>query len=242
MTQSSTAIQLRDVTFDWTHNSHVLDIETLDIAAGERVFIHGPSGCGKSTLLALVAGVLRPTTGNVQVLGQSLSDMTASKRDRFRAEHLGVIFQTFNLLPFLSITDNVRLGYDFSRWRRARVGAAQGGAEAAIGRLLRQLDLESGIGNRAVRTLSIGQQQRVAVARALIGDPDLVIADEPTSALDVRARDRFLDLLLGKCNSANTSLLFVSHDTGLAGHFDRSIDLFQLNRASVASTDAAACE
>ena len=238
MTQPASAVRLRDVTFRWKRGPRALDIAMLDIAAGERVFVHGPSGCGKSTLLALVAGVLHPTTGDVQVLGHSLSAMTSGARDRFRAEHLGVIFQTFNLLPFLSITDNVRLGYDFSHQRRARVTAAEGGAEGAIGRLLGQLGLEPEIRGQAVRALSIGQQQRVAVARALIGGPDLVIADEPTSALDAGARDRFLDLLLGECDAAGSTLLFVSHDLGLAGHFDRSIDLAQLNRASAVGEGA----
>lgn len=239
MAQPSSAVRLRDVTFGWKRGPVALDIPVLDIATGERVFVHGPSGCGKSTLLALVAGVLRPTTGDVQVLGHSLSDMTPGARDRFRAEHLGVIFQTFNLLPFLSITDNVRLGYDFSHQRRARVTAAQGGAEGVIGRLLAQLGLAPETRGRAVRALSIGQQQRVAVARALIGGPALVIADEPTSALDAGARDRFLDLLLGECDAAGSTLLFVSHDLGLAGHFDRSIDLARLNRASARDEDMA---
>lgn len=239
MTQPASAVRLRDVTFRWKRGPRALDIAMLDIAAGERVFVHGPSGCGKSTLLALVAGVLSPTTGDMQVLGQSLSGMTSGGRDRFRAEHLGVIFQTFNLLPFLSITDNVRLGYDFSYQRRARVTAAQGGAEGAIARLLAQLGLAPDMRGRAVSALSIGQQQRVAVARALIGGPDLVIADEPTSALDAGARDRFLDLLLGECDAAGSTLLFVSHDLGLAEHFDRSIDLAQLNHASARDEDMA---
>ncbi len=241
MTKPTCAVRLRDVTFGWHKDVLTLDIAMLDIAHGERVFVYGPSGCGKSTLLALVAGVLSPTSGEVQVLEQPLTNMKPGARDRFRAEHLGVIFQTFNLLPFLSIIDNVKLGYNFSRQRRARVTKTTDGDSEAIGQLLDHLGLTSEIRDRPVRSLSIGQQQRVAVARALIGSPDLVIADEPTSALDTEARDRFLDLLLSECNKANSTLLFVSHDIGLAKHFDRTVDLAQLNRAG-ASTGEAACE
>ncbi|MEM8799138.1 MAG: ABC transporter ATP-binding protein [Pseudomonadota bacterium] len=233
MTDRDHAIALKNLSFQWGKGAPVIDIEALTIAAGERAFIYGPSGCGKSTLLSLIAGILSPTSGYIGVMGEALSDMSPGARDRFRAEHLGVIFQTFNLLPFLSIIDNVRLGYSFAKERRAKlVGQGDGGA-SEIGELLSKLGLPADTHNRPVRALSIGQQQRVAVARALIGSPALVIADEPTSALDSHARDRFLDLLLRQCDAAGSTLLFVSHDNSLAAHFDRSIDLAHANRASM---------
>lgn len=233
MIQSSpeSAVHLQEVVFGWRPGEPVLSIETLSIAGGERTFIFGPSGCGKSTLLGLIAGVLRPRCGEVAVLGQSLSAMAPGARDRFRAEHMGVIFQMFNLLPFLSVGDNVRLGCRFSRRRHGRASGQAGGLDGEVNRLLSRLGLPDGLSSRPVTALSVGQQQRVAVARALIGRPDLVIADEPTSALDADARDRFIDLLVTECEAAGSTLIFVSHDMSLARHFGRTLDLTTLNTA-----------
>jgi len=203
----------------------VLDIEALSVAAGEAVFVRGPSGCGKSTLLSLLAGVLVPDSGEVCALGQSWRALSPSRRDHHRADHLGYIFQQFNLLPYLSVLDNVRLPCRFSA-RRARQ-TPPGGAESLLAR--------TGLAERHWRqpagALSIGQQQRVAAARALIGTPELVIADEPTSALDEDLREGFMDLLLGVCADEGSALVFVSHDSRLAARFGRVIDLPSVNRA-----------
>jgi putative ABC transport system ATP-binding protein len=195
------------------------------VARGEKLFVHGPSGSGKSTLLGLLAGVLQPAEGAVRVLGQDLARLRGGRRDRFRAEHVGYVFQQFNLLPYLDVAANVALACRFSRSRHARATAA-GPLAAEIARLLAALELDgAALRRRSAGELSVGQQQRVAAARALVGGPELLIADEPTSALDADARDAFIRLLLAECARHGTSVVFVSHDLALAGHFDRSLRL-----------------
>ncbi len=202
-----------------------LHIDALVLAAGEHVFLRGPSGCGKSTLLSLCAGVLLPGAGSVTLLGQDWSTLAASARDRHRADHLGYIFQQFNLLPYLSVLDNVRLPLRFStaRARRAEADAAE--------QLLARTGLPRALWTQRADRLSVGQQQRVAAARALIGAPAMVIADEPTSALDEGLREAFMALLLDSCKAAGSALLFVSHDARLAERFHRVVDLPAINRA-----------
>ncbi|AHE99680.1 methionine ABC transporter ATP-binding protein [Thioalkalivibrio paradoxus ARh 1] len=216
----------------------MLDIPALEIARGERVFIHGPSGSGKSTLLSLFGGVLLPEQGEIAVLGRSLGGLSASRRDALRADHLGFIFQQFNLIPYLDVQGNVTLPCRFSRLRQARA-RARGGIEAEAQRLLQQLGLgDAALAHRRPDELSVGQQQRVAAARALIGAPEILIADEPTSALDADRKEAFLELLLAECTALDTTLVFVSHDTALAGVFDRAIALAEINRAPAGdSTD-----
>jgi putative ABC transport system ATP-binding protein len=209
-----------------------LDIERLQLGAGHSVFLHGPSGSGKSTLLGLLAGVLLPSGGRVSLLGQDWSALSGARRDAFRADHVGYVFQQFNLLPYLSVRDNVLLPCRFSSRRRERASAAGGSAADAAEALLEQMGLGAPLWTRPASQLSVGQQQRVAAARALIGQPELVIADEPTSALDAALRDSFMDLLLRQCRAANSTLVFVSHDERLAALFDQSLALPQLNRAA----------
>ncbi len=224
-------VAIRDLVFGWENTSVLLDIPAMDIAAGEKVFLRGPSGSGKSSLLGLICGVLTARSGAVRILDCDLTDMPGARRDALRAAHLGVIFQMFNLLPFLSVIDNVVLPCRFSRERLRRAGAR--GLETEARRLLGRLGLSKDSINRtSVRELSVGQQQRVAAARALIGGPSLIVADEPTSALDSDARDAFIDLLIEESAAHGSSLLFVSHDRGLSDHFDRALDLPALNRAA----------
>lgn len=226
------AVSATDLRFAYGKGPTVLALESFVLAPGERVFLRGPSGSGKSTLLGLIAGVLHPQAGSLTVLGQDMSRLSAGQRDRMRAEHLGVIFQLFNLLPYLSVIDNVVLPCRFSSDRRRRAEAVHGSQTEAARALLSQLGLsDPALLDRPARDLSVGQQQRVAAARALIGRPKLVIADEPTSALDADTRDAFLDLLVAECSAAGASLIFVSHDGGLASAFDRSVDLKAANRA-----------
>ena len=227
-------VEVDRVRFAWkAGEDDVLDVARFEVAAGERVFIEGPSGSGKSTLLGLLGGVASPREGTIRILGTELSSMPARRRDRFRADHLGFVFQMFNLVPYLSMIDNVTLPCRFSRRRRERAGSRSGTPEAEACRLLARLGLDrEELFARTVTELSIGQQQRVAVARALIGAPELVIADEPTSALDEGTRERFLDLLSAQCDEAGTSLLFASHDTRLGALFDRRVSLARLNRGA----------
>ena len=207
-------------------------IDELVLAAGERVFLRGPSGSGKSTLLSLVGGVIQPQAGTVMVAGQALDRLSAGARDRFRADHVGFVFQMFNLLPYLSARDNILLACRFSAARRARLSARNTSPAAELARLAERLDLGGDVLARAAAELSVGQQQRVAAARALIGRPGLIIADEPTSALDADRQQAFIDLLRGECAAAGAALLFVSHDLRLARHFDRVLDLARINRVA----------
>ncbi len=224
------AIDVRDLLFAYPRKPPLLDVPSMVVARGERVFLRGPSGSGKSTLLGLIGGVLVPQRGSVRLLGTDLATLSPSARDRFRGEHLGFIFQMFNLIPYLGVLENVILPAQFSPARAARVA---GGDLAAEGRrLLGALGLGSAdLLSRPVTELSIGQQQRVAAARALLGRPEVLVADEPTSALDHDARGQFLQLLMDECRAQGTTLLFVSHDTSLGGLFDRVLSLADLNRA-----------
>lgn len=193
----------------------------LAVDAGKSLFLHGPSGVGKSTLLNLIGGVLLPERGGVELLGQPLGQLSAAGRDAFRADHLGFVFQQFNLIPYLSVLDNVLLPCRFSARRAARAGDPL--AEAR--RLLGELDLAASLATVPAAELSVGQQQRVAAARALIGRPEIIIADEPTSALDAPRQSAFIDLLLDEAKAAGSTVVFVSHDERLATHFDEKLAL-----------------
>jgi putative ABC transport system ATP-binding protein len=222
-------LEIRDLHYAWPGaGSECLAIERLDIATGRAVFLHGPSGCGKSTLLGLMAGVLVAQRGRVGLLGQDWAGLRGGARDARRAEHVGVIFQQFNLLPYVSVLDNVLLPCRFSA---ARARRCAGGAVAAAQTLLQRVALPPALWPRRADALSVGQQQRVAAARALIGRPGLVIADEPTSALDAALRDDFMALLLAECRAGGSTLVFVSHDDRLAARFDERLSLPALNRA-----------
>jgi putative ABC transport system ATP-binding protein len=234
-------IEATDLRFRWPGADHdCLAIDAFRVAAGSNVFLHGPSGSGKSTLLGLLAGVLLPSAGRVSLLGMAWAALSGSKRDARRADHVGYIFQQFNLLPYLSVLDNVLLPCRFSALRRDRAADASGSAAAAAARLLEQVGLQRGLWTRPAAQLSVGQQQRVAAARALIGRPEVVIADEPTSALDAALREGFMDLLLEQCRAAGSALVFVSHDERLAARFEHRLSLPEINRASVAVTQATA--
>jgi putative ABC transport system ATP-binding protein len=224
----SPAIHLEHVVFGYKPNHPVLRIDELQVPAGRRVFLHGPSGSGKTTLLSLLSGVLVPQKGSIRVLGQELTGLSAGARDTLRGSQIGYIFQGFNLIPYLTVAENIALPCQLHAERRARIVA--GTVQHEVARLARRLDIHGHL-NAPVTHLSTGQQQRVAIARAIIGAPALVIADEPTSSLDTDRRDAFLDLLNEVTAEAAvrtqvpTTLLFVSHDRSLAAHFDESLSL-----------------
>jgi putative ABC transport system ATP-binding protein len=231
-------VLLDKVKYSWVKGAPLLDIATCDISSGERVFIQGPSGSGKSTLLNLLTGLLLPDSGIVNIAGRDISSLSAVKRDCFRADHIGFIFQQFNLLPYLSLIDNVMLACRFSAVRTQRAVTHYGSVKESAEQLLIELGLEKQLRQRVtVAELSVGQQQRVAVARALIGSPDLLIADEPTSALDAASRDVFTQLLLAEASRHKSTLLLVSHDEGLSHYFDKTVLLQQINHAG--ATNAA---
>ena len=164
-----------------------------------------------------------------------VAQLSMLRRDRFRADNIGFVFQSFNLLPYLSLLDNVVLPCRFSTLRKQKAIERDGSVKQSAQRLLSELGLASQLKtNQPVIQLSVGQQQRVAVARALIGSPELLIADEPTSALDADSRQQFLDLLLREVKTQNSTLLLVSHDPVLGERFDRSVSLSHINKVAVA--------
>lgn len=222
-------IQLSDVRFRYAKQEQdILNIPDLQIYQGEHLFIQGKSGSGKTTLLNLIMGINSPYSGNVQILDNSLQNLSSMQRDQFRVDYLGVIFQQFNLLPYLSLLENVELPCWFSKQRRRLAGNVK---QAAM-RLLDELQISQQLFHKTVNTLSVGQQQRVAVARALIGQPKIIIADEPTSALDTDNRQRFLELLFLEADKQASTLVFVSHDTYIAQNFSRVIELSDINLAA----------
>ncbi|WP_418113577.1 ABC transporter ATP-binding protein [Vibrio scophthalmi] len=228
-TSQSKVITLQQVEFTWPGGDKpTLAIEKLDVHRGEHLFIKGPSGCGKSTLLGLLTGINQAQQGSVTILGEDQGQLSSRQRDRFRADNIGYIFQQFNLLPYLSVIENVILPCQFSAQRKQRVEV-----DLALRAqdLLEKLHLSPALLHKPVVELSIGQQQRVAAARALIGSPPLIIADEPTSSLDHDNRTAFIELLLEQVNQVNATLVFVSHDPTLEALFDRSLDLRLINQA-----------
>lgn len=222
-TAKTAAIRLADLTFDWPGRSGFgLDVSEFSVDQQEKLFLLGESGSGKSTLLSLICGIAQPQKGVVEVDGTDLTQLSGPQRDRFRANKIGVIFQMFNLLPYATALENILLPLAFAPDRKSRVSDPQ--AEAL--RLTNALGLGADLVCRArASELSIGQQQRVAAARALIGKPRLIIADEPTSALDAARQDDFVNLLMEQVASVGATLVMVSHDARLASHFDRVVDL-----------------
>lgn len=226
-------LSLHDVQYRWTgRRGFSLTVPELTVEQGEKVLLLGESGSGKSTLLSLICGTILPDRGTVTVAGTDIARLSGGKRDRFRAEQIGVIFQQFNLLPFGTVADNIVLPLRFAPARRKRV--ADPAEEAA--RLCAALGLPAGVTGDTSGQLSVGQQQRVAVARALIGQPPLIVADEPTSALDAGSETAFLELLFAQADAHGTSVLMVSHDPQLGRNFDRVIRMRDI--ASVESAVA----
>lgn len=226
-------MQVADVRFRWPGRAgFCLSVPDFAVVAGETMLLVGESGSGKSTLLSLICGTTLPDAGRVSVAGTDLTTLSGGVRDRFRAEQIGVIFQQFNLLPFGSVVDNILLPLRFAPERRRRAGDAK----AAAATLCASLGLPQEVFTARASTLSVGQQQRVAVARALIGQPPLIVADEPTSALDANSQAAFLDLLFQQTTANNASLLMVSHDPRLAERFDRVMRMEDITRIERAAT------
>ena len=228
---SETILDLKNVCFSWKNSGReLLNLPELLVEQHDHVFLQGPSGSGKSTLLALVGGILVSESGTLKVLGTEIKSLSSSARDAFRVDHIGFIFQLFNLLPYLSIEENVMLPLSFSKIRAKRAGRTKIDQVNEAHRLLKALALGEQLAEKSpVTELSVGQQQRVAAARALIGNPELIIADEPTSALDADLRHSFLELLFGECKKAGSTLLFVSHDSSLSELFKRKISMDEIN-------------
>lgn len=225
MSQSSNqtfAVELDQVVHRYPNQQGQFCFSTWQVSQGARIFLHGPSGSGKTTLLNLLSGVLVPESGTVSILGQPFSALSARKRDKFRAQHIGVVFQQFNLIPHLSVIKNIELAAYFAGNKQSvRTSAEQ---------LLALLKLPMTLLDTAASSLSVGQQQRVAIARALINKPEVLLVDEPTSALDADARDAFMQVLIALCESMNTTLIFVSHDQALREYFSDYVSVKSLQQ------------
>ena len=192
----------------------------IGLKRGQRLLISGFSGCGKTTLLSLIAGALKLQAGDIKFDGINYSTMSSLLLDQFRADHIGYIFQTLNLIPFLSVSENIALGVRFSQSRKSKVS----NLSQEVLRLVSSLGLEREALKIPVSRLSVGQQQRVAAARALIGKPDLILADEPTSALDSDTTKKFLNEVMETFDSNKQAIIMVSHDASIAPYFDTVID------------------
>lgn len=227
MNQEIDAINISALKFAY-NTQLILDIEAFHLPQQSHIFIYGRSGSGKSTLLNLLSGISKPQQGSIHILGQNLQQLNAGKRDKFRAQNIGVVFQEFNLIPYLSIWQNIAIGAHFG-------GQNQAQCQQHAREIFAQLELSEQLLSQKINTLSVGQRQRVAIARALINHPKLLIADEPTSALDSQLRDQFMTLLLNCCQKFAASLLFVSHDLSLQKYFSQHLDLAQINRANQAT-------
>lgn len=225
------AVRIKKLGFAWVPKQPVLHIESLVVPQGEHVYIKGRSGSGKSTLLSLLAGIETRYTGELTLLGQDLSQLSVLKRDQFRADNLGYVFQQFNLLPYLSVLENTLLGMHFSKRKKKRL-PTQKKARAEAQSILQSLQIPSALFEQPVYRLSVGQQQRVAAARALLGSPPLILADEPTSALDFETQTAFMQLLFDACAAQQSTLIFVSHDTRLESYFNRVVDLHRVNEVA----------
>ena len=197
----------------------ILDIEEFNIDAGEQVVLIGPSGCGKTTMLHTIAGITKPDSGKVFVDGIELTKFSEAARDRIRANKLGYVFQTFNLLPGFSAYENVLLGMSFAKGKASSARAKS---------LLEKIGLGHRLNNKP-HQLSVGEQQRVAIARALANRPALLLADEPTANVDPGNQKQIIDLIIDSCREENVALLMVTHSMEVAGRFDRVVKLEELN-------------
>ncbi|MBX2848669.1 MAG: ABC transporter ATP-binding protein [Acidiferrobacterales bacterium] len=219
-------ITLSNICFAYSEapEKQVLNIPDWSVGSSEHIFVQGPSGCGKSTLLNVLNGLLAPSTGEVTVLGERLDQMSARKRDQFRANHIGCVFQQFNLIPYLNAVENIQLASHFSKNSKAS------SLQDDIADLLGKLNLANEDWYKPTNKLSMGQQQRVAIARALINKPELLIADEPTSSLDQQNRDKFMSEIMSLVSEHQITLVFVSHDSSLSRHFQRVDTLNEINQ------------
>ncbi len=212
-------IQISNLSYDYGNSGFQLRIDQLNIAAGEKVAVIGPSGSGKTTLLHLISGAKRAQQGSISVDGQELSSLSDYQRRMFRATKIGFVFQDFELIEYLNVAENIRLPYLIHS--ELKFQAPQ---EAA----LEQLTLQTGLADKRKRfpdQLSQGERQRVAICRALITSPRILLADEPTGSLDPDTAADILKLLIQQATQMGTTLLMVTHDHSLIHQFDRTIDM-----------------
>lgn len=223
-------ITIQNLKYSYKKECHILDIENLNISEGDKLFLYGPSGCGKTTLLSILAGILTAYEGSVKIFNTEFIGLKPSTRDHVRGTQMGYIFQMFNLIPYLNVKDNILLPCKISPLRRKNLSLNE--LKEKCTELAHNLKIGN-ILHKKVTEISIGQQQRVAAARALIGFPKLIIADEPTSSLDSENREQFLQNLFMQCEAQKTTLIFVSHDKDLKKFFSHHISLPEINRVKI---------
>lgn len=223
-------IDLTDLQFSY-QQIPILNIPQWQVERGTQRLLYGDSGSGKSTLLHLLAGLNKPDQGHIFIAGQEITAMSSRRKDQFRAQHIGFISQRLNLIPYLSVIDNVLLAAKLSGSGASRTTLTHQASE-----LLKQVNLDTGLHQQKAEHLSIGQQQRVAIVRAMIHQPELILADEPTSALDQTNRNLFMTLLHDLCRQQRTTLLMVSHDMSLTDGFDGILALSDINDLAIDET------
>ena len=218
-------VKIESLRFQWSKNNNFkIFVPKLEVGRGKKVLFLGESGSGKTTLLSLICGFLEPLSGSISINDKIISNLTSTNKDAYRSDNIGIIFQQFNLLPYANVIDNIILPLYFSKQRSKKV---ENKTNAAM-TLCDQLRLPESILNQKASNLSVGQQQRVAVARALIGSPSIIVADEPTSSLDTEAQELFLDLMFDQISKNSSTLLMVSHDKSLKNYFDQVIDINEI--------------
>lgn len=227
-TGTELAVDIRDLVYSYSKSaSPVINVNAWQVPKRGHVFVSGASGSGKSTLLNLLTGTLQPDSGSVTLFDTDFAALSARQKDAFRAKHIGVVFQQFNLIDYLTVLENLTAAAYFAKNKSLDI-------EARASQLLDKLQLPASVLNQRADTLSVGQQQRVAIARALINAPHLIIVDEPTSALDADARDKFMQLLVEA--TSDSAVIFVSHDKSLARYFDTRVDMATLNQAGTVTS------
>lgn len=223
MIRKSNILEVKKLKFNWEKkNSFNLNISKLVIKNNEKVVLLGESGSGKSTLLNLISGIVSPNVGKILINGVQITSLSAKKKDAFRNNNLGVIFQKFNIIHYLSPISNILLPCYFSSIKKNTIDFYKYRAVD----LGKSLSIEKNIlFQKNSKDLSVGQQQRVAIIRALINFPKIILADEPTSSLDKKNKNKFLKLLFKICKQEKTALLMVTHDNSITKYFDKTIIL-----------------
>ncbi|KAB8033253.1 ABC transporter ATP-binding protein [Fluviispira multicolorata] len=223
-------IKLKNLKYSYKKEKNILDISDFTVNEGEKIFLYGPSGCGKTTLLSILAGIIPAKEGSLKIFGTEFIGAKNSLKDSIRGSQMGYIFQMFNLIPYLNVLDNILLPCKLNFKRREDMDKKS--LIIKCKEISKALNIDNILTKKA-NEISVGQQQRVAAARALLGSPKLIIADEPTSSLDSDARELFLENLFSQCEAQKTTLIFVSHDKSLMKFFPRHIALPDINRAKL---------
>ena len=216
---TDTLVKIKNLKYSYNKKSlFEMTVKNFSLNKGERLLIHGESGLGKSTFLNLISGSIEAKIGDIEILGNNISNIPGFAKDEIRGNHFGIVFQTFNLLPYISVENNILLGLIFSKRKRSKIE----NIKKEIKVLMQNLSLNyDELKDRKSYQLSIGQQQRVAVARALIGRPEIILADEPTSALDLDNQKIFLDLLFRSLDKDKQGLIMVSHNKDVSKNFSQ---------------------